>query len=202
MVGRAQFGFVVAGALVAFSLGMGSLAAASKCDSGITKAEGKKIACKTAVFGKAEQKGNAVDTTKLDKCSAGFAKSCAKAASAGGCTVQSTNCTADETEADTCVATLSGTPGATGSKCDSGITKAAGKKVACKTAVNAKAQDKGGSPDSAKLTKCSDSFAKACAKAKSANDCVIHTEDCATAERNADTCVTNASASPSGAFVD
>jgi putative N-acetylmannosamine-6-phosphate epimerase len=200
MVGRSVVGFVVAGALVAFSPGTG-VAAASKCDSGVTKAEGKKIACKLGVYAKAEQKGEAVDTTKLQKCTDKFTKSCTKAQSAADCSAQTQTCAADEAEADACVTTLSGTTGPA-SKCDSGITKAVGKKVACKAGVNAKGQQKGIAPDSAKLQKCTDGFTKSCTKAKTANDCSAHPETCAATEASADTCVTTISGSPSGAFVD
>jgi hypothetical protein len=55
--------------------------------------------------------------------------------------------------------------------------------------ADAKAQQKGGSPDAAKLAKCSASFDKSCTKAKTANDCSAHSEPCATTEASADTCV-------------
>ncbi len=96
---------------------------------------------------------------------------------------------------------LGGTAGAAASKCDSGITKAAGKKVACKTGVIAAAQKKGTTPDATKLGKCTSKFSAACSKAKAAGDCMVHTESCGTTETHADTCVTNVSSSPSGAFL-
>jgi hypothetical protein len=90
------------------------------------------------------------------------------------------------------------------SKCDSGVTKAAGKKVACKASVISKAQKKGTTPDSAKLAKCEDKFTKACTKAKSAADCSAQPQSCAAIEAEADTCVTTISSgsSPSGAFLE
>ncbi len=88
------------------------------------------------------------------------------------------------------------------SKCDSGITKAAGKKVACKAGVTAGAQKKGGTPDSAKLAKCTDKFTKACSKAKAAGDCKVQTQTCAQIETEADSCVSTISSSPSGAFLE
>ena len=203
MARRLEGVFVVAGAVLALSLGMGGVAdaAASKCDSGVTKAEGKKIACKLGVVAKGQQKGTPTDTAKLQKCTDKFTKSCTKAKSANDCSAQTQSCAAAETEADTCVTTLSGTSGPA-SKCDSGITKAAGKKVSCKAGVNAKAQQKGTTPDSAKLAKCSAGFDKSCTKAKTAADCSAHPETCATTETSADTCVTTISGSPSGAFVE
>jgi len=90
------------------------------------------------------------------------------------------------------------------SKCDSGVTKAAGKKVACKASVISKAQKKGTSPDPAKLTKCEDKFTKACNKAKSAGDCSAQLQSCTAIETEADTCVATLSSgsSPSGAFLE
>jgi len=203
MIRRLGIEVVAAGALVAFSLVTGGVAQASKCDSGITKAEGKKVACKTSVNGGAQSKGTTPDSTKLQKCTDKFTKSCNKAVTAGDCTAaQNTNCNADEAEADACVNTLSG-GAATAGKCDGPITKAAGKKVSCKAGVIAKAQSKGGSPDAAKLAKCSASFDKACQKAKGSGDtCTAHPESCATTEGSADTCVGQVSSSPSGAFLE
>ena len=89
------------------------------------------------------------------------------------------------------------------SKCDSGVTKAAGKKVACKASVISKAQKKGTTPDSAKLAKCEDKFNKACTKAKNAGDCSTQTQSCTAIEGEVDSCVaTISAASPSGAFLE
>ena len=49
------------------------------------------------------------------------------------------------------------------SKCDQGVSKAAGKKVKCKMDVIAKGQV---TPDAVKLAKCEEKFDKACLKAK------------------------------------
>jgi len=103
------------------------------------------------------------------------------------------------------VAFTLGTAGvASASKCDAGITKAAGKKVSCKAGVVAKAQQKNTSPDATKLAKCEAKFSKACTKAQSAGDCSAQTESCAATEAQADACVTtiSTSASPSGAFLE
>jgi hypothetical protein len=84
---------------------------ASKCDSGITKAEGKKASCKAGVVSNAQKKGTDPDPAKLTKCEAKFDKSCQKAAGAGDCVVQSaTGCTAAEAEVDACVAQFSASP--------------------------------------------------------------------------------------------
>src|SRR5262245_48574364 len=89
------------------------------------------------------------------------------------------------------------------SKCDSGVTKAAGKKVACKASVISKAQKKGTSADPAKLMKCEDKFTKACNKAKNAADCTAQTQTCTAIEGEVDSCVaTISAASPSGAFLE
>jgi hypothetical protein len=88
------------------------------------------------------------------------------------------------------------------SKCDSGITKAAGKKVYCKAKVNSTAQKKGTTPDSTKLTKCEDKFMQACAKAQAVADCSAQTQTCAQTELEADLCAATISGSPSGAFID
>jgi len=97
---------------------------------------------------------------------------------------------------------IGGTASAAGSKCDSAITKAAGKKVACKAGVNSTAQKKGEAPDSAKLAKCTDKFDKACTKAKMGTDCSAQSQSCAAIEAEADTCVTTISSSPSSAFLE
>ncbi len=87
------------------------------------------------------------------------------------------------------------------SRCDSGITKAVGKKVACKTSVIARAQQNGTTPDGFKLTACTNKFDKSCQKAKSAGDCKTQTQTCAQIETEADSCV-NTVSSPSGAFLE
>lgn len=88
------------------------------------------------------------------------------------------------------------------SKCDSGITKAAGKKVACKASVVAKGQAKGTAPDSIKLGKCEAKYTKACNKAQGKGDCSGQTQSCAAVEAEVDSCVTDISSSASGAFLD
>jgi len=89
-----------------------------------------------------------------------------------------------------------------GSKCDSGKTKATGKKISCKCGVHAKAQAKMTPPDPAKLAKCESKFVASCTKAQNANDCVLQTETCAQKEAAADACVASNCASPSGAFLN
>jgi hypothetical protein len=91
---------------------------------------------------------------------------------------------------------ICGTALAAGNKCDAGVTKAAGKKVACRDGVYAKGQAKGLAPDTAKLAKCDAKFGTICAKL---SGCVKHTS-CATQENVADGC-SNA-LSPSGAFLN
>jgi hypothetical protein len=88
------------------------------------------------------------------------------------------------------------------SKCDSGITKAAGKKVGCKAGVYAKAQAKDLPPDPAKLAKCESKFSDACAKAKGRADCIVQVKTCAQKEAQADACASAMAASPSGAFLE
>ena len=100
--------------------------------------------------------------------------------------------------------TVGGYADAAGSKCDSGVTKAAGKKVYCKAKENSKAQKNGTTPDATKLTKCEDKFTKSCTKAKEAGDCVAQPQTCAQTEIEADACVVTISgpSSPSAAFID
>jgi len=88
------------------------------------------------------------------------------------------------------------------SKCDQGISKAAGKKVQCKMNVIAKAQHKNLAPDSVKLGKCEEKFDKACLKAQGKGDCSAQTQTCAAIESEADNCVAILDGSPSGAFLD
>jgi len=82
----------------------GTALAQSKCDGGVTKAIGKKVACKCGVIAKGFSKGLPPDTAKLTKCEAKFTKACTKAGSAGGCSVQSANCTGFEMTVDDFVA--------------------------------------------------------------------------------------------------
>ena len=88
------------------------------------------------------------------------------------------------------------------SKCDSGVTKAAGKKASCKAGVYAKAQAKDTAPDPAKLAKCEAKFAASCSKAKSRGDCIVQVKTCAQKEAQADACAAAMAASPSGAFLE
>jgi hypothetical protein len=103
---------VAIGAIFAFAVATGGMAfAQSKCDSGITKANGKKCSCKAGVFAKAQSKGDPVDLAKLTKCEEKFAKACVKAVGRGDCTgAQSTSCTGNEAEVDACVAGLIASP--------------------------------------------------------------------------------------------
>jgi hypothetical protein len=96
-----------------------------------------------------------------------------------------------------------GTTYAVPSKCDSGITKAAGKKCSCKASVIAKAQAKDLTPDAAKLAKCEAKFDKACNKAVARGDCTgAQSTSCAAVEAEVDACVAGLAASPSGAFLE
>src|SRR5437870_8984782 len=99
---------IVIGVALSMFIGAGSsaFAAVSRCDAGITKAEGKKAQCKSKVIAKAQATGAAVDTTKLQKCTDKFTKACAKAQTKGDCIAQSSTvagCTAAEAEVDNCV---------------------------------------------------------------------------------------------------
>jgi hypothetical protein len=103
---------------IVFGLGFvlvagGQAMAQSKCDGGVTKAKGKKVACKCGVYAKAYQKNLTPDAAKLAKCEAKFDKACTKATGAGDCVVQTKSCAANEGEADTfvndhCVGSASG----------------------------------------------------------------------------------------------
>jgi hypothetical protein len=103
---------IAIGALFAFSLALGGFAqaAASKCDSGVTKAAGKKVYCKAKVISLAQKKGTTPDSTKLGKCETKFTSSCQKAQTAADCSAQTQSCAATEAEADACVVTISGSP--------------------------------------------------------------------------------------------
>jgi len=81
--------------------------ATNKCASAKIKAAGKKAACKLSLRGKNASSGDPIDPAKETKCEDKFTKACNKAKSAGDCSAQLQSCTAIETEADTCVATLS-----------------------------------------------------------------------------------------------
>ena len=87
------------------------------------------------------------------------------------------------------------------SKCDSGVSKAAGKKFACKASAHAKAQAKGTSVDPDKLFNCELKFHKACEKAKARGDCIEHDQPCEVTEYEVDACIFTVIISPGGAFL-
>ena len=180
----------VVGGLVALSLTVGGVAQAqSRCDAGVTKAAGKKVACKTKVIAQAQKGGVAADPAELAKCETKFDALCANAQSKGDCNAQTQACDDVEAEADACVGSLSGTVAGAQSSCDAGITKAGGAKVACKSRVIAQAQKAGVAADPAKLAKCETKFDASCAKAQSTGDCNAQTQACAAIEVTADACV-------------
>ena len=170
----------------------GSALAASKCDSGVTKAAGKKEGCLCGVYAKAQAKGLTPDPTKIQKCKDKFSASCTKAQSAADCGFQTESCTNKETDVENEVAGTCNPspPAAAGSKCDAGKTKAAGKKVSCKCGVYAKTYANDLPPDPIKLQKCIDKFTAACTRAASAGDCFVQTRTCAQLETDADQDVT------------
>jgi hypothetical protein len=96
---------------------------------------------------------------------------------------------------------LAGTGVAQASKCDSGLSKAIGKKVSCRCSAYSKAQKSGGSPD---FSKCGPKFDKACQKAIAAGDCSVFTgSTCPGKEADADAAGDSlCNASPSGAFLN
>jgi hypothetical protein len=107
--------FLVIGAVMAFAVANAGVALAqSKCDAGVTKAAGKKAACKAGVIAKAQQKGTTPDAAKLAKCAAKFDKACnkAKGNTKSPCSAQTQACSAIEAEVDACVASISGSPSA------------------------------------------------------------------------------------------
>ena len=100
--------FVVAG-LVALSLTVDGVAQAqSSCDAAVTKAAGKKVACKLNLIARAQKTGATVDAVKFDRCATKFASSCAIAQAQGDCSAQTQTCHAIEVTADACVDDLSG----------------------------------------------------------------------------------------------
>ena len=109
---------IVIGVALSMFIGAGSTAfaaVASKCDAGITKAEGKKASCKATTVAKSQMTGQPVDTAKLQKCTDKFTKACAKAQTKADCVAQSSTaagCTAAEAEVDSCVAQFSASPSA------------------------------------------------------------------------------------------
>jgi hypothetical protein len=97
------------GVAAVVAVGAGNVAfAQSRCDSTITKAAGKKAACKAGVISKAQKSGGAPDATRLANCEAKFAKACGNGRAAGDCVVQSGSCAGIEATVDACVTTLMG----------------------------------------------------------------------------------------------
>ena len=108
---------IVIGVALSMFIGAGStaFAAVSKCDAGITKAEGKKASCRAGVVAKSQATGTAPDTAKLQKCTDKFTKACSKAQTKGDCIAQSSSpagCAAAESEVDSCVTQFSASPSA------------------------------------------------------------------------------------------
>jgi hydrogenase maturation factor len=83
---------IVVGAALALLVGSITFAAGNKCDSGIEKATGKKVACACGIIAKGG--------TDTSKCTTKFSKACAKAKKAGGCLVQTASCAQKEAEVD------------------------------------------------------------------------------------------------------
>jgi hypothetical protein len=75
------------------------------------------------------------------------------------------------------------------SSCDSGVTKAAAKKVTCKLKVFAAAQKTGAGVNAAKLAKCENKFTEKCGKARAKGDCEVQTQTCDEIESEADAAV-------------
>src|SRR5215470_4658017 len=105
---------IVAG--LAIVLGSAGVQAASKCDSGVSKAIGKYVACLCGAYSKSQKKDTVPDFTKCDAKFNGANGACQKAQSKGDCVlfnggaVQCTAKAADSTAdaAELCNASPSG----------------------------------------------------------------------------------------------
>lgn len=75
------------------------------------------------------------------------------------------------------------------STCDSAVTKAVGKEIACLTEAIAKGEDKGVATDAAKITKCRENFLSACTNGKEAADCRHQSGTCADIDAAVDAAV-------------
>src|SRR5438034_4168134 len=186
-VQRLKLAGVAIGCLAFLAAAPGVALAASKCDAGITKAAGKKEGCLCGVYAKSQAKNLTPDPAKIQKCKDKFSASCAKAQSAADCVFQTASCASKETDVDNDAGSLCNPSAPTqASKCDGGVTKAAGKKVSCKCGVYAKSYAKDFTADPAKLQKCTDKFTAKCTKATSAADCSVQTQTCPQIEAAAD----------------
>src|SRR5215510_11238177 len=74
---------IVAG--LSIVLGSGAVQAASKCDSGVSKAIGKYVACLCGAYSKSQKKDTPPDFTKCDAKFNGANGACQKAQSKGDC---------------------------------------------------------------------------------------------------------------------
>jgi hypothetical protein len=81
---------------------------ASRCDSAVTRAVGKKVGCKLRVHAAAQEVGGPVNPAKLTKCEGNFTAACGKAQSKGDCQAQTSSCAALEATADAAIDVLSG----------------------------------------------------------------------------------------------
>src|SRR5437762_1786638 len=186
-VQRLKLAGVAIGCFAFLAAAPGVALAASKCDAGVTKAAGKKEGCLCGVNAKSQAKNLTPDPAKSQKCKDKFSASCTKAQSAADCVFQTASCTSKETDVDNDAGSLCNPSAPTqASKCDGGVTKAAGKKVSCKCGVYAKSYAKDITADPAKLQKCTDKFTAKCTKATSAADCSVQTETCPQIEAAAD----------------
>ena len=93
---------IVAG--LAIVLGSAAVQAASKCDSGVSKAIGKYVACLCGAYSKAQKKDTSPDFTKCDAKFNGASGACQKAQSKGDCVIfggGGSQCTAKAADSST-----------------------------------------------------------------------------------------------------
>ena len=101
---------------LALVLGSGAVQAASKCDSGVSKAIGKYVACLCGAYSKSQKKDTPPDFSKCDAKFNGANGACQKAQGKGDCSIFSggaSQCTAKAADsvsdaADLCNASPSG----------------------------------------------------------------------------------------------
>ena len=86
----------------AFAQGIGN-----SCNARVTKAVGKKMACRLGLYAQGQKKSAPANTTKLAACDTKFMNACAKAQTKGSCDPAHADCAGKETAADNDAAALS-----------------------------------------------------------------------------------------------
>lgn len=194
-------GLLMLGGVVLQPVTVSAVEPGPKCEAAKLKESAKKAKCDANVSAKAIKKLEAVDASKLAKCSTKFNDKFAKAETkAEGACPTDGDASAIEAFVDGCVdgvvSDLGGVPGPGGdeAKCQSKKVKESGKYAQCRLKASSKAVKKGLAPDYGKCeTKLADKWAKIEAKTT-----CLTTGDLASVKAQLDACHVDVTDSLSG----